>query len=764
MGKRVFKAFKIAAGAVLALVLVAAAVVAFWVRGQIRRLDVTAARARWPKSMTYEAADRAALDLVSRMTLDEKLGQMTGSGIGPMVVSPLLRAGEIAPVYSGANERLGIPPIAFTDGPRGVICGRSTAFPVAMARAATWDLELQRRVGDAIGKEARAQGANYWGGLCLNIVRHPSMGRAEEVYGEDPWLTGEMGVAILEAVQRHNVMACAKHFALNSMETARFKNDVQIDERTLREVYLPHFEKAVAHGVASVMSAYNKVRGEWCGESRHLLTTVLREDWGFRGFVTSDWIWGVWDAKRGVHAGLDIEMPQAKVYGSNLKRLVERGEVPQAEVDESVRRIVRTKLLYLTREDPQAYPLGLAGSAEHAALAREVAEKGMVLLKNDGPLLPLDKAKLRTIAVVGHLADAPNTGDHGSSKVNPPYTTSALAGLRDYLGAGTSVLHSDGADLAEVARVAGEADAVVVVAGSRWDEVGEYITDEQGLRPKGPAEKRPLVVKIPFLKEPIVMSGGDRVPLSLKPRDLTVVEAAAKANPRCVVALVGGSVFTMEEWRNDVPAILMAWYFGQEGGHALARVLFGDVNPSGKMPLTTPKDESQLPFFDEFADTIEYGPYHGYTLADEKGWEPAFPFGHGLSYTTYAYAKLKVATPTVAPDGTLDVTVDVTNTGPRAGEEVVQLYVGFDGSAVDRPVKLLRGFAKVALAPGETKTVPLRVAAKDLAWYDAESKAWRVEAMTYGVFVGPSSRAADLLKASFTVAAASAAPERPAAD
>jgi beta-glucosidase len=764
MGKRLWKAFKITLGIVLALVLVVAGLAAFWVHRLLHPPDVTAARARWPKAMTYEAADRAALDLVAKMTLDEKVAQMTGPGIAALVVPPLFRSGEVAPVHAGRNDRLGIPAIAFSDGPRGIICGRSTAFPVAMARAATWDLELQRRVGDAIGKEARAQGANYWGGLCLNIVRHPSMGRAEEVYGEDPWLTGEMGVAILEAVQRHNVMACAKHFALNSMETARFKNDVRIDERTLREVYLPHYEKAVEHDVASFMSAYNKMRGEWCGENRHLLTTILREDWGFPGFVTSDWVHGVHDARRGVHAGLDVEMPGGPVYGANLKALVERGEVPQTEVDESVRRIVRTKLLYLTREDAQEYPLALAGSAEHAALAREVAEKAMVLLENEGPLLPLDKAKVKAIAVVGHLADAPNTGDHGSSKVNPPYTTSALKGLRDYLGAGARVLHSDGKDLAEVARVAGEADAVVVVAGSRWDEVGEYITDDQGLRPNGPADKRPLVVKIPLVKEPLVMSGGDRVPLSLKPRDLTVVQAAAKANPRCVVALVGGSVFTMEEWRHDVPAILMAWYFGQEGGHALARVLFGDVNPSGKMPLTTPKDESQLPFFDEFADTIEYGPYHGYTLADKNAWEPAFPFGHGLSYTTYAYANLKVATPTVAPDGTVDVTVDVTNTGPRAGEETVQLYVGFEGSAVDRPVKLLRGFAKVALAPGETKTVPLRVAAKDLAWYDAEKKAWRVDPMTYGVLVGPSSRASDLLKASFTVAAASAPPERPAAD
>jgi beta-glucosidase len=213
-------------------------------------------------------------------------------------------------------------------------------------------------------------------------------------------------------------------------------------------------------------------------------------------------------------------------------------------------------------------------------------------------------------------------------------------------------------------------------------------------------------------------------------------------------------VFTMEEWRRDVPAILMAWYFGMEGGHALARVLFGDVNPSGKMPLTTPKDESQLPFFDEFADSIEYGPYHGYTLFDKEKREPAFPFGHGLSYTTYAYENLSVATPKVAPDGRVSVSVEVTNTGKRAGEEVVQLYVGFEGSRVDRPVKLLRAFDKVALAPGETKSVPLSVNVKDLAWYNAESQAWEVEPMTYSVRVGPSSRDADLLEGRFTVVAA----------
>jgi beta-glucosidase len=731
------------------LVVAAAAAGAVWAYLRMRRLDVMAARSRWPPAMTFEAADRAALDLVSRMTLDEKVDQMTGSGLAPMTLAMLLQ-GTMAPVYSGANERLGIPPVAFTDGPRGVTIGRSTSFPVAIARAATWDLDLQRRVGDAIGQEARAQGANYWGGLCLNIVRHPSMGRAQETYGEDPWLTGEMGVAILEAVQRHNVMACAKHFALNSMETARFKVDVAVDERTLHEVYLPHFRKAVDHDVATLMSAYNKVRGEWCGESRHLLTEILREQWGFTGFVTGDWMWGLYDGEKGAHAGLDIEMPTGRFYGRNLKALVEEGRVPLAEVDQSVRRIVRTKLRYLTRPDPRTYPSSVVASAEHRALAREVAEKAMVLLKNDDAVLPLDRAKIKRLAVVGHLADADNTGDHGSSKVAPPYATSALKGLRDSLGAGTTVLYSDGADPAEVDRLAGEADAVVVIAGARWDEVGEYVSDAQGMKPSGPAQKRPLRVRLPFL-HPIEMSGGDYVPLALKPRDVAVIQAASRSNPRCVVALVGGSVYTMEEWRHTVPAILMAWYFGMEGGHALARVLFGDVNPSGKMPLTTPKSEEQLPSFDEFADTVEYGPYHGYTLFDKKEREPAFPFGYGLSYTTYSYANLTALTPQVPADGTVEVTVDVTNTGARAGEEVVELYVGFDGSRLERPVKLLRGFEKVALAPGESKTVPLRVAAKDLAWYDSQTKTWKIEPMTYGIFVGPSSRRADLLATSVTV-------------
>ena len=499
------------------------------------------------------------------------------------------------------------------------------------------------------------------------------------------------------------------------------------------------------------MSAYNKVRGEWCGENRYLLTDILREEWGFQGFVTSDWFWGVYDGAKGVHAGLDIEMPRAKFYGSNMKPLIADGTIARTAIDESVRRIVRTKLDFLTREDPMTYTRDLAATPEHAALAREVAEKGMVLLQNEGGFLPLDSATIKTIAVVGYLADHENTGDRGSSNVTPPYRTSALKGIRSYLGEDAQVLYSDGSDLGEVARLAEEADAVLIVAGSHHEEVGEYISDAEGLRPNSPAEKKSIVIEGPMMNEPIIMSGGDRVPLSLKERDRTVIETACEANPRCIVALVGGSVFTMEEWKAEAGAILMAWYFGMEGGNALARILFGEVNPSGKMPLTTPRDGAQLPFFDEFADTTQVGPFHGYTWIDHEGHQPTFPFGFGLSYTTYDYSNLVVMTPTVGLDEKVEVSVDVANTGDVAGEEVVQLYVGFAGSAVERPVKLLRAFDKVALRPGETKAVSMAVAVKDLAFFNPATMAWEIEPMTYEVLVGPSSRPADLLSGSFEI-------------
>ncbi len=669
--------------------------------------------------------------LLGEMTLVEKVHQMAGDtwifDLIKIVTIDYFKYND-QPIPSGRNVRLGIPPLLFSDGPRGVVLNHSTAFPVAMARGATWDRELERRVAGAIGEELRAQGANLYGGVCINVLRHPGWGRAQETYGEDPYLLGEMATALIRGVQSHNVMACAKHFALNSIDESRHFVDVTADERTLREVYLPHFKKAVDAGVAAIMSSYNKVNGDYAAENEWLLRKVLKEEWGFRGFVMSDFFDGVYDGPKAARAGLDVEMPLAAQYGPGFVQAVEGGSVPSRLVDDSVRRILRRKVFYATRRDSRAYDASLVVSAPHVALAREVAEKSMVLLKNDGTLLPLDKARLKTLAVLGRRAEADNLGDHGSSRVYPPRVVTLLEGLREYLAGGVRVAFETGTDLESARRAAREADAVVVVVGLDQLDEGESI-------PQKPSGDR----------------GGDRRSLGLHADEQQLVKAAAEVNQRVVVVLVGGSAITMEEWKQDVPAILMAWYPGMEGGHALARVLFGDVNPSGKLTLTVPGDTSWLPPFDPTARLMEYGYGHGYTLAEQKGIEPAFAFGFGLSYTRFSYSTPRLSKPVIPVNGVLEVSVDVANVGARAGEEVVQLYAGSSKSLVERPKKLLRGFLKVPLAAGETRTVRFQLAAADLAYFDTASHSWRVEPAEYTAQIGGSSRPQDLRVASFRV-------------
>jgi beta-glucosidase len=683
------------------------------------------------RALSATEVDGYARRLLAEMTLQQKVLQMSGdSSIWDLVKLVTVERGKYNdyPIEAGRDERLAIPPIGFADGPRGVVLSRSTAFPVAMARAASWDRDLQRRFGDAVAKEVRAQGGNLWGGACVNLLRHPSWGRAQETLGEDPYLLGELSLPSVEAVQAHNVMGCAKHYALNSIEETRQKVDVRVDERTLREVYLPHFERLAAADVASFMSAYNKVNGDYAGESRHLLREILKEEWGYRGFVMSDFFMGVYDGKKAALAGLDLEMPWTRAYGKTLVAAVETGEVPLAVIDEAVLRLLRRKIEYATRPDPIAYPATLVRAKEHVALAREVAEKGVVLLKNDAGLLPLDPGSLKTVAVIGRLADAPNLGDHGSSRVYPPDTVTVVEGLREALGA-VSVIHETGADVLKALAAARAADAVVVVVGFDQSDEGEYI-------PQKPNKDE---------------WGGDRENLALKREDRELVLSVAAENPRTIVVLIGAAAITVEEWHEKAGAILMAFYPGEQGGAAIARLLLGQANPSGKLPFTVPKDASLLPPFDNESLAVEYGYYHGYTLAEKKGWEPRYAFGHGLSYTTYAYANLSLDAQAAKPDGTVLASVDVTNVGSRAGEEVVQLYVGYPSSRVDRPVKLLRGFEKVALAAGETKRVSFAVPVGSLAYYDAGAKAWVVERQPHSVSVGGSSRAADLLTATFQV-------------
>jgi beta-glucosidase len=728
--------------AVVALVALAALLAEFWTHPK-RSTDSFYVRAAGPGVFKVtdvprdppptEAQVEGYVDrLLAEMSLDEKVLQMSGDtwilDLVKLVTVERWKYND-RPVRAGRNRRLLIPPLAFADGPRGVVLHHSTAFPVAMARGASFDRKLEARIADAIGQELRAQGANLFGGVCVNVLRHPGWGRAQETYGEDPYLLGEMAAAMIEGVQAHNVMACVKHFALNSIEESRQYVDVRVDERTLREVYLPQFERAVGAGAAAVMSSYNRVNGDYTAENRHLLRDVLKGDWGFSGFVVSDFFTGVHDGVKAANAGLDLEMPVTQVYGRKLVDAVLAGEVPRERIDDSVRRILRRKLFYATRPDPQAYPESLVRAQAHVTLAREAAEKSMVLLKNEGEALPFDRSRVRTLAVMGRLADGhENLGDHGSSRVYPPDVVTPLEGLRGYLGPGVRVVHEGGGDMARVRQLAREADAVVVVAGLDHRDEGEHIPQ----KPRGE-------------------QGGDRRRLGLRAEEIAVIQAAAALNQRTAVVLVGGSAITMEEWRNEAPAILLAFYPGQEGGHALARLLFGEANPSGKLPFTIPADAARLPPFDPVADRVEYGYYHGYTLAEKKGVEPAFPFGFGLSYTRFAYANLRLDRTEVAADGRLTVSIDVKNAGPRAGEEVVQLYAGFPASAVDRPLKLLRGFEKVALAAGETKTVQLSLEARSLAYWDTPSGAFRVEPGPHEVWVGPSSRRSDLLKASFLV-------------
>ena len=681
--------------------------------------------------------EATADSLLQEMSLDEKMDQLRGGGLAQSIRMGvrfvLFKHTKPFPLfYSGHNKRLGIPPIAFSDGPRGVTVSSSTGFPVAMARGASWDVVLERRVADAMGKELRASNSNFFGGLCINLLRHPGWGRAQETYGEDPFLLGEMGVALMEGVQQHQVMACAKHFAANSIENSRFYVDVQMDERTMHEVYLPHFKKVVDSGVASIMSAYNRINGTYCGENTELLTGILREQWDFEGFVVSDFVWGIHEAEGGLKAGMDIEMPVTKFYSTKqITKLIDDGSLSLDLIDKRVHRVVKRKLEYISIPDHLDYMTIEIAGPEHASLALESAEKSMVLLKNDGNLLPLEKESIKKLVVIGSLASEINTGDHGSSYVKPPYVVTHLKGIQNALGQSAEVQHYDGSDLDAARNACKGAEVVVIVAGYRYNDEGEYVINDpskEGARAK---------------------EGGDRESLRLKPEDENMILELSKAHPKCIVALVGGSAVVMEQWKDSVSSILMTWYSGMEGGTALANILFGEVNPSGKLPFTIPKDENQLPLFEPFAKIAQYEYYHGYTLFDKEKLEPAYPFGFGLSYTDFSYKEINIIDTDIIGKEVLQAEIEVSNAGSRTGEEVVQLYIGFKNSGVDRPVKLLRGFQKVELQPGETAQVKFEIPTEDLTWYNPETGQWEIEEMEYELYLGSSSAEADLSSSTF---------------
>jgi len=515
-------------------------------------------------------------------------------------------------------------------------------------------------------------------------------------------------------------MAAAKHFVANSIEKSRFRVNVNMDERTLREVYLPHFKRCVEEGCATIMSAYNRFRGKYCGHNDYLLRDILKGEWNFQGFVHSDWMQGVKDTVGGITGGLDVEMPRAKYYKfKKIETALQEGKISESMIDEAAKRVMRTILYYNTKEDPQTYDTTLIGCEEHQKVALEAAEKSMVLLKNEKETLPLDKNEIKKLGIFGRLARIRNTGDHGSSNVNTKRSITPLKGIKNFLGDSIDLIYNDGRDKQKVITMAREVDAAIVIVGLTYQDEGEYIRE--------------------------LRTGGDRENLSLHDEDIELIRLVASENHNCIVVLIGGSAITMEEWKDQVPVILMAWYSGVEGGKALAKIIFGDINPGGKLPFTIPKDPNDLPFFDTKIDEIEYGYYHGYTLFEKNGYDPAFAFGFGLSYTTFNNSNLQVE----IKDDKIIATVDVKNIGNVIGDEVVQLYIGFEYSEIDRPLKLLKGFLRISLKPNEIKSVKIEVPKRDLAWYNPKSKSWEIEQIQYSLFMGSSSRNEDLLSTHF---------------
>ena len=649
-----------------------------------------------------------AAQLVAAMTLEEKLGCLDGDLAFWPGIADLASGGYHAHPWPAAHvDRLGIPGIDFADGPRGCVVGEATTFPASMARGASFDPELEQRIGQAIGAELRASGASFTGAVCMNLLRHPAWGRAQETYGEDPHHVGEMAASFTRGLQNH-VMACMKHFACNSMENARFKVDVAADERALHEVYLPHFKRVADEGVAATMSAYNSLNGQWCGQNRTLLTEILREEWGWDGIVITDFIMGLRDPVASVQAGCNIEMPLRQQRAAALPEAVASGELDVADVDARVTETVATLLRFATVWQSTPDP-SVVGCAEHRALAREAACESMVLLHNDG-CLPLEAAGLSKVAVLGSLAGVPNLGDQGSSDVaHTPDPVTLLDGLRAALD-GVEVVHSD-----EDVSVAADADVALVVVGYTKDDEGEYMGGGDDIPfltlapPMGhpelgftdPAQAESLGALFGGESDGEVQAlGGDRDTLRLHPKDEELIAAAGAVSDNVVVAVMAGSAVVVP-WLEDVSAALMVWYPGSEGGSAFADVLLGEAEPGGRLPFAVPRDEADLVDFDKDATEATYGLLHGQWHLDAEGIAPHLPFGHGLGYTEFELGDARV-------EGD-QVVVSVANTGSRAGSTVVQVYGSVPDSAYKRAPKRLVGFSKVHLDTGSEAEIAVPI-------------------------------------------------------
>jgi beta-glucosidase-like glycosyl hydrolase len=683
-----------------------------------------------------QTLERATLALLASMTVAERLSLLDGDepfwkGLHGILFDRYNRE----PFVMGAVPRLKISGIRFTDGPRGIVMHSSTCFPVSMARGASWDTDLEQRVGDAIGLEGRAQGANFFAGICINLPRHPAWGRIQETYGEDPILLGGFGLALHRGVRQH-LMTCVKHFALNSMENARFNVDVQIDDAALHEVYLPHFRQLVEGGVSSVMSSYNSVRGEFAGQNHELLNAILRQEWGFDGFVLSDFIFGLRDAVKSIKNGLDLEAPFQQQRALHVPEALERGDLIWSDVNRSCARILRVQIEHAVRTGRTVPDPSVVFCDQHRKLSREAAARGMVLLKNDAvsdcPLLPLDPAKLHTLAIVGRLANRANTGDRGSSAVFAPKVVTLYEGLKAALP-GTKIMLQDTDNVEEAQKVAAVADVVLCVVGYDAMDEGEYVvpsfadqkdllhllpptlnSDEEEVRATIEGQKSTGFGSGATDNDALVPgAGGDRRSLRLRDRDVEIIRAVTAVSSRVIVSVVAAGAVIMDDWLDRVPALLMAWYSGGEGGHALADVLLGKVDASGRMPFSIPKSETHLPYFDIDASKITYDRWFGQRLLDKLGVVAQFPLGYGLSYTTFAMEGVTIdASPLDWGLDRFTVSTTVVNTGSRPGRHVIQVYG--TPRVPPFPTRVLLGFKSLGLDPNQSALVKVKCSTRPL--------------------------------------------------
>jgi hypothetical protein len=548
-------------------------------------------------------------------------------------------------------------------------------------------------------------------------------------------------------------MATLKHFALNSMENARFGVDVSIDERALHEVYLPHFKRIVDEGVACVMTAYNSVNGEWCGENTALISDILRDEWGFAGFVISDWIFGLRDGVKSLRAGLDVEMPYRMIRNAPIVSALSEGLITEELVESAVTRTLATMLKFNVGKLPVS-DRSVVMCDEHLALSQEVAEKSMVLLKNElvagANVLPLNLAAGSTVGVFGRLAGVRNIGDGGSSDVMAPNVVTPLQGITDHF-ANCKVTHDADATIDAQVAQAKQSDIAIVVVGYTKEEEGEFIGDSE--------DTAPMLSLIPRQDDPELAReyekymhenhhyapdelriksrngtfsvGGDRESLRLMDADVQLIHQIAQVQPRTIVVIVAGSAVVMSEWINEVPAVLMGWYSGSNGGRALANVLSGAVNPSGRIPFVIPHDESHLPFFDRNAKAITYDYWHGQWKLDRDGNKAMFPFGFGCSYTSFEYSDVSVE-----PGEVVKIRCAVRNTGMHNGATVVQVYAGRNESVIERPLRRLVAFKRVEVAAGETVHAECEFPLSKIATRDTTSHSWFVEGGTWNCEVG----------------------------